>query len=68
MLKKLLYKLEYKKVKKEFDELECFFERQSERYAAIGIDEYEIKIDKELTERFNKLYGRCEELEKILNL
>lgn len=69
MLRKFLYKLAYKKVKKEVEELECFFERQSERYAALGNDddEDEIKRNKELTENFNKIYKKYEELEMLLN-
>lgn len=69
MLRKFLYKLEYKKVKEEFEELECFFERQSERYAAVGNDddEEDIKRNEELTERFNELYERCEKLEILLS-
>lgn len=69
MLRKFLYKLAYKKVKKEVEELECFFERQSERYAALGNDddEDEIKRNKELTEKFNKIYKKYEELEMLLS-
>lgn len=70
MLRKFLYKLEYKKVKEEFEELECFFENQFERYAALGNDddEEEIKKNEKLTKRFNYLYKRYEELEEKLSL
>ena len=70
MLRRFLYKLEYKKVKEEFEELECFFENQFERYAALGNEDNkeEIKKNEKLTKRFNYLYKRYEELEEKLSL
>lgn len=67
-IRKFIYKIEYKKLKMELDDLICFFDNRSESIACMGDEHVEREDIDKLTKRLNKVYYRVEELERILKL
>ena len=65
LLKRVIYNFEYKRIEKELENLEGFFENRSEALACLGDEYVEDRNYEKYNRRYDRLYKKFEELKSI---